>query len=367
MADPSDTTGKTDATAEIARLNDLLAKTRTARDADMAAADERMQTLEAMTEVVPVGVVFADETGRIIHGNSAVERLVGHPVIHSPDKDSYQGWTSFHADGRPVELHEYPLSKVIADGADHAALDVQYQKPDGTLFWMRIIGQPVRDDSGALIGATVALIDIDRERKLQAAQEILIAELNHRVKNAFSVTQSIVSRSLKNADIADELNQKIDKRLNAYAKAHATLIGTTWGFAKMDEVAREILEPIASDRVVIEGPDVEMPSRTAIAFSMAFYELATNAVKYGSLSEPDGTVSLTWSLGDVAAGDRPTVELVWRERGGPVPAQPTEKGFGSFVTGRAIMAETNGSAQSLYLPEGLEWHLKMPQPEESEP
>lgn len=353
-----------DGRKEIVRLTELLNQSRSDRKADRIAAEERERLLNSLTQVVPVGVVFADTKGRITHGNKATERLVGHPVIHSPDVNSYGQWVSYHADGTRVQSHEYPLAKVILDGAQHSELDVHYERPDGTKFWMRIIGEPVLDDDGALTGATVVLIDIDREVQLKSVQEILIAELNHRVKNAFSVTQSIVSRSLKNQEIAPDLIERIDRRLNAYAKAHATLIGTTWGYADMAVLARQILEPIAGDRVTVEGPDLEMPSRTAIAFSMAFYELATNAVKYGSLSEEGGTILVTWSV-DRTVPDEPTVKLSWLERGGPPATQPTNSGFGSFITGRAIMAETKGTAETLYMPRGLEWHLEMSKPEES--
>ncbi|RDC60470.1 Protein-glutamate O-methyltransferase [Alteripontixanthobacter maritimus] len=359
------TIGASDAKSEIARLTTLLDQVRSDREADRLAAEERESLLEAMIEVVPIGVVFADAQGRIIHGNSATERMVGHAVLHSADTDSYGEWVSFHADGRRVESHEYPLAKVIVEKADHAELDVHYQRPDGTKFWMRIIGEPVRGSNGELNGATVVLLDIDRERNLQHAQEVLIAELNHRVKNAFSVTQSIVSRSLRNENVAPDLDQRIDRRLNAYAKAHASLIGNTWGFAKLDEVAREILEPIADQRVSIEGPDLEMPSRTAIAFSMALYELATNAVKYGALSDEDGSVSFTWTIDD-GDTDQPTVTILWTERGGPPVSKPDAKGFGTFVTERAIMAETKGTAETFFYPEGLEWRLSMPKPQESD-
>ena len=120
-------------------------------------------------------------------------------------------------------------------------------------------------------------------------------------------------------------------------------------------VARDVLLPIGGDRVSIEGDIVWLPSRQALSFAMAFYELATNAVKYGALSTPEGRVALRW---DRAEPDHLAIQ--WTETGGPPPAEPTEKGFGSFITNRALRMETTGTIVSTYPPTGLQWRLDMP-------
>lgn len=351
--------GKLD--SELVRLQEALAKASAQRNTDAEVAlqaAQRLHLLESVMETVPVGIVITDASGKIVHGNSRVQEMVRHPVLHSEDADSYGEWVSFHQDGRRVESHEYPLSKVIRDGANRAELDVHYQRGDGTRFWMRIIGEPVLNNADERIGATVALIDIDEERQLRAAQSILIAELNHRVKNAFSVVKSIVSQSLRKVSVQHGLRETIDRRLDAYAGAHAKLIGTAWDHAPIAAIAEGILNPIGGGRVHLDGPQVEVPSRQALAFSMAFYELATNAVKYGALSVPDGSVDLTWEL--LSESEHSFLEMKWIERGGPVPSEPEEKGFGSFITGRALQMETTGSVRSAYPVEGYEWHLRMP-------
>ncbi|BDY17285.1 hypothetical protein Sulfitobl28_32550 (plasmid) [Sulfitobacter pontiacus] len=111
-------------------------------------ASHRLNFLEAMMETVPVGVVMADAEGKIIYGNSHVEKMVRHPVLHSDDVDAYGEWVSYHADGSRVQSHEYPLARVIQNREDHVEIDVDYQRGDGTRFWMRIIGEPVLDGEG---------------------------------------------------------------------------------------------------------------------------------------------------------------------------------------------------------------------------
>ena len=350
---------RTDSEIQIAELEGRLAAVEAERLAERVAASHKLTRAEAMLETVPVGVVIADEKGRIIHGNRQVEEMVGHPVLYSADADSYGEWISFHEDGRQVASHEYPLSRVIRDGEDKSVLDVHYQRGDGTRFWMRIIGEPVVDADGSRIGATVALIDIDEERRLRETQGILIAELNHRVKNAFAVSQAIVGRLLRSHNADAGLTEAIDNRLKAYAVAHAKLIGSDWSRVPLEEVARDVLDPIAEGRIEMAGPQLVFSSRNALALSMAFYELATNASKYGSLSVPEGRVELSWG---VVIDDPDRWFIHWRERGGPQPEYSEKTGFGSFITGRALMMETRGKTEAQFTDNGFEWSLVLPAP-----
>ncbi len=321
----------------------------------------QLKLFEAMSETVPVGVVITDADGRIIHGNSEMADMVRHPILHSKDADDYGDWVSYHEDGRRVESSEYPLAKVIRGNVDHAELTVHYQRGDGSRFWMRIIGEPIKGDNGELIGASVACVDVDEEYQLREAQRLLIAELNHRVKNAFSVTNAIVGRSLRNAGVDMELRDNIDERLTAYAEAHAKLIGLDWRVAPIREIAEQVLVPIGGDRIDFDGDLTALPTRMALSFSMAFYELASNAVKYGSLSSDTGTVILRWQHEVIDGTD--SVVLSWVEKGGPEPTASTHRGFGSFITGQAMMAETGGKVTSELSPNGMRWHLVMPMPE----
>ena len=141
---------------------------------------EQLKLFEAMMETVPVGVVVTDAEGQILRGNTILEEMVRHPIFHSRDAEAYGEWVSFHEDGRRVESLEYPLAKVIREGTDHSELTVHYQRGDGSRFWMRIIGKAIRNEQGELLGAAVACVDVDEEHRLREAQNVLIAELNHR-------------------------------------------------------------------------------------------------------------------------------------------------------------------------------------------
>lgn len=347
--------------AEIQVLQEKLAALTVVHERDVflaAELAEKASQRAAMLSIVPVGVVLADANGRILMGNGMVERMVGHPVLNSEDVESYGEWISFHADGTRVQSHEYPLARVLTEKADYAELDVHYQRGDGTKFWMRIIGQALSDETGNRIGAAVALVDVDREYQLQNQQEILIGELNHRVKNAFSVVKSIVSMSLRKQDLPSGLRLRIDERLDTYAKAHSKLVGSDWDEAPLTQIVEDIVVAIAGERVTFSGPSLSLPSRQALSLSMAFYELSTNAVKYGSLSVPKGIVTLTWEIDCKPDGNR--LSVAWVERHGPETVEPEEKGFGTFIIDRALAMETGGNVRMHFGKRGFEWHLEMP-------
>ena len=330
-----------DTQTELARLR-----------AELEALRARNLQLETMLAAVPVGIVVADAKGEILAGNPAVERLVRHPVLHSADADSYGEWVSFHRDGRQVASREYPLARIVLDGDDHAELDVNYRRGDDTRFWMRIIGEPILDAAGERIGATVALVDIDETVKLAEQKELLIGELDHRVKNAFTVMKAIVRRSLAQTSLPPEEMATILDRLEAYSLAHAALNERGVSQRDLRNIAADILGK--APRVEVEGGSVMVGSRQGLSIAMALYELLTNALKHGALSVPEGRVGLSWAVEDGR------LSIHWTERGGPAVTPPTHEGFGTFILDRALRHQTGGGVELDYASDGLRWSLTMP-------
>ena len=138
--------------------------------------------LKAVFDTVPVGILLAEApSGRIIAGNAQVERIFGHPVLPTPDIETYGRWISHHPDGRQGEAAEYPLARVIRGEAEHAELEVLHQRGDGRRAWVRLIAAPIRDDAGQVTGGVVAVLDIRREKQAEAALRNLNATLKERV------------------------------------------------------------------------------------------------------------------------------------------------------------------------------------------
>jgi PAS domain S-box-containing protein len=150
----------------------------------LAASERRLQ---AILDTIPVGIVIAEApTGRVIGGNSQVERIFGHPVLSSPDVESYRDWIGYHPDGRPVQAAEYPMSRVLRGEEERSELEVLYQRGAGPRTWLRLIAAPIRDEAGRIVAGVVACLDVDREKQAEAALRSLNATLEQRVAEAMA-------------------------------------------------------------------------------------------------------------------------------------------------------------------------------------
>jgi two-component sensor histidine kinase len=195
-----------------------------------------------------------------------------------------------------------------------------------------------------LVGiAGQAAIGIDNARLYDAAQreiadrreaekhrELLVNELNHRVKNTLATVQSVAAQTLRTSAVELEVRNRLDARLMALSDAHNLLTGHNWEGATLREVVEMALGPHRSDRedrFDVHGPEVQLPPKTALAIAMALHELATNAIKYGALSNSGGCVILRWRASEDQGGQR--LHMEWVEQGGPAVTPPSRKGFGS--------------------------------------
>jgi two-component sensor histidine kinase len=191
----------------------------------------------------------------------------------------------------------------------------------------------------------------DREAEEQRAlqrQRLMINELNHRVKNTLATVQSLARQSLGRPADTPGLTA-FTERLMALARAHDLLTQSVWEGADLHDILHQTLEPY-EDRAVLAGPTVALTPNAALALSMVFHELATNAVKYGALSTPDGTVTVVWHVDPLALH---RLTLHWEERGGPSVSTPSRAGFGSRLIAASLKSDLGGEARFDYRPTGL--------------
>lgn len=193
--------------------------------------------------------------------------------------------------------------------------------------------------------------------------KLMVLELNHRVKNNLATVQSIAVQTLRGDVGAEHMRQSFLERISALAAAHDILTRQQWEGVSVRDVAHGVLDALTPGRggVRMSGPDVRLDSKTALAISMAFHELGTNALKYGALSQDGGQVDLTWADG---AG---RLRVAWCEQGGPPVSPPTRKGFGSRLLERGLAGELGGRVELRYEPGGLvceiDAALEAPQPD----
>lgn len=199
-------------------------------------------------------------------------------------------------------------------------------------------------------------------RRSEQHRELLVRELSHRVKNTMAMVMSIVRRTAKNSATVDDYVENLMGRLRAMADAHALLFETNWREARLEDVIQRTVAAYVRriERIEIKaGPRIDLDPKAALAISMVINELATNAIKYGSLSCDDGKVVVSW-IKSAPKGQNESVCLTWREIGGPPVQMPENTGFGTTLIQRMIGYELLGEAKLAYAGEGLTCEITFP-------
>jgi two-component sensor histidine kinase len=195
---------------------------------------------------------------------------------------------------------------------------------------------------------------LDKEKRAAEHQRLLIDELNHRVKNTLATVQSISAQTLRTADTKEDAREALEKRLLALSRAHDVLTRESWEGADLVEVIEKAVEPYqvsGERRFHIKGPHVRVTPRMSLALAMAMHELATNAVKYGALSNKTGTIEVSWKVQNGAAP--PRLVLSWTEAGGPPVVAPRRRGFGSRLIERTLANDLDGHVEIAFGPAGV--------------
>jgi two-component system, chemotaxis family, CheB/CheR fusion protein len=226
-------------------------------------------------------------------------------------------------------------------------------------FLMRI--RPYRTVDNVIDGIVVTFVDISERRRYSDQRNVLLQELNHRVKNSLATVQSIAAQSFRYTDTREAFQQTFEARLMALAKTHDLLTKGDWETASLRELLMAELEPHGgneSSRFTFSGPDVQLTSAVALALGLVFHELATNAVKYGALSVPSGRIEIAWKIDAVEH----RLRWHWIETGGPPVTKPSRKGMGSRVIEKGLLHEFGGEARIDFDPSGVQCSIDMPLP-----
>jgi PAS domain S-box-containing protein len=238
--------------------------------------------------------------------------------------------------------------------------EARFPRHDGEWRWMRANVVPRFDDDGQFQGYVGISTDMTDIRLAEQRQQLLINELNHRVKNTLATVQSLAEQSSRQSRGKAEFKEKFLSRLMALSAAHSRLTQASWDWTSLaDVIADQLKLHGAGARLTASGPDVLVPPTMALSLSLALHELATNAAKYGALSSPDGEAVFDWTVDRVSQDGR--VELRWRESGGPPVQPPAERGFGSRLL-QMVGRELGGEGRLDFAPDGLVWTASFPLP-----
>lgn len=210
-----------------------------------------------------------------------------------------------------------------------------------------------------LIGLGFALRMATTIARGEVLHNMLIEELNHRVKNTLAILQAIAVQTFQSASKSER--EKFEGRLGALAQAHNLLSEEKWKSSSLEDVIDRVLEPYRltdRERVRVSGPPLQLSPRRAVIISMILHEIATNAAKYGALSNETGTVRLDWEILD--ASSQPKLRLLWAESGGPPVTVPVKRGFGSRLIERSARDQLGGEAAVDFLPCGVAYTIVCP-------
>ena len=205
--------------------------------------------------------------------------------------------------------------------------------------------------------------EIEQRKRAEDHQRLLIAELNHRVKNTLAIVQSVAQQTFRESAEMEEARRAFEGRLAALSSAHNVITRRSWEHALLTEIVEGALAPFhlpGDGRAVVIGEDMRIEPKTAVSLAMAFHELALNAVKYGAWSNETGRVAVEWHVAEDAEG--PRLRLIWREEGGPPVSPPRRTGFGSRMVERALAAELGGSAGMVFDRAGMRCEIDGPLP-----
>jgi two-component sensor histidine kinase len=228
----------------------------------------------------------------------------------------------------------------------------RFIRKDGALVWAELEASTVNDETGTPLYGIRVVRDITERKHAAEHQRVMMYELDHRVRNTLAIVQSVASHTLRAAGVDRSIATALTDRLIALAGAHAVLSSESWEGGDLDAVVTKVIS--AHERIRANGPAVRLRPSLIVMLSLVLHELATNAAKYGALSNETGWVDLSWDL----AGDR--LSLSWRESGGPPAEPPRRRGFGSQLIERLIRAEGGAVLSTRYEPTGAEVDIEVP-------
>jgi two-component sensor histidine kinase len=188
--------------------------------------------------------------------------------------------------------------------------------------------------------------------------ELKILELRHRMKNVLAVVQSLAQQTLRPGRPMEEAREALSGRLVAIGHAVDLLLHNAWTPAPLEALIQAALVH-GGEQVRLEGPHVSIAADAAMALTLVFHELESNAIKYGALSRHDGEVAVAWTIANGEPGAE-RLALEWREQGGPEVARPDRRGFGSRMISNMIAQRFEASAEADYRRDGLVWRFSAP-------
>jgi PAS domain S-box-containing protein len=306
---------------------------------------------EKLYERSPDAMIVVGETGTIECVNVQAEALFGYPRERMLGQQ-----IEMLVPERLRDRHEaqrvncMKSAKLRPMGAD---IPLVGQRADGSEFPADVMLSPIEIEQRLMVLAVVR--DITERKREEAHLQLLMREVNHRVKNILSVVQAIANQTV--ASSLDEFISRFIPRIQSLSASHGLLVKSAWKNVRLAELVCSQLahfEDLLNTRIAVNGPDLRITASAAHAVGLALHELATNAAKYGALSTATGHVDIGWHV------DGDLFTMSWSEREGPPVTPPARQGFGTMVIDSLVKESLGGEVQLDFAPAGLAWRVTCP-------
>lgn len=323
-----------------------------ARQAAESGQRESEDRLRVMSEMAPVMLWISDATGACQHLNRELRTFWG---VDEGGLEAFDWSHTMHPDDAP-RIGQAMMAALAA----REPVSVKGRFRSATHGDYRILetqARPRFSASGEFLGMIGVNVDVTERERAETQRKLLLAELNHRVKNTLAVVQGIAHQTFKGQGSIDDAKRAFEGRLLALSRAHDLLTQESWEPLSLEDLAADSVTPrgVNRQRVSLSGPAVRLPPRHAVAVAMVLHELFTNAIKYGALSDDAGRITLQWRI------DGQQLIIDWTEQGGPPVTPPTRRGFGSVMIERTL-TDLEGTVALDFPPTGATCRLALALP-----
>ena len=316
---------------------------------------EAEEEFRSLFEAAPNGMIVTDHDGVITFVNAQIEKLFGYSrgelIGRSVEVLIPERFQGTHP-GLRAQFAERPETRAMGAGRDLYGL-----RKNKTEFPVEIGLNPFRSGDRLLVVASV--IDITERKRNEEHIRFIMDELSHRSKNLLMVVLAIANQTVQRATSFGEFQKDFESRLMALARCHDLLVEKGWEGALIEALIFAELKPFMVEpavRLDVAGPPIILAPEAAQNIGLAFHELATNAMKYGALSSPEGRIVIRWDVDDRQTPKK--FRLSWHEQGGPPVNPPTHQGFGHRVLSHMAQGSSDRGVSLMFAPEGFIWNFE---------
>lgn len=320
---------------------------------DRQRAEEVRHHLSAIVESSFDAIVSKDLNTIITSWNHGAERLFGYTAEEAIGRSVTMLIPDDHQDEEPRIIER------IRRGERVESFETVRKRKDASLFPVSLTISPVRNAAGQIIGASKIARDITSAKESEHRIKMLMREVNHRVKNQYSVILSMIRETNKRAENPTDFERQVRERIMALSRSHDLLVTGDWKGVSVLELLLSQTKPFGNEgRISVSGPSVILDANAVQYLGIAFHELATNSAKYGVLSGDRGAISVTWDVSGLGA--ERLFQLTWNETDGPGVRTIGQGGFGTVVLKRVAPEAVGGKGNLDYDEHGIVWTLEAP-------